>query len=63
MPTCTGFIAGAALTAGAAALGLTVAAPVAIVVGLAFPIAGQTGFNAFGLNDHAKDFVSGLVGR
>jgi hypothetical protein len=59
----TGLVAGVALTAVATAAGLTVAAPVAIFVGLAFGIAGQAGFNAFGLNDHAKEFVSGLLGR
>lgn len=62
----TGLAAGAALSVGVALVvgaGATVGAPVAILVGLAAGIAGQTGFNAFGLNERAKEFVSGLFGR
>jgi hypothetical protein len=65
-----GFAAGVAgtalLTVGVGLVmgaGVTVGAPVAILVGLAAGIAGQTSFNAFGLNSHAKEYVSNLLGR
>ncbi len=58
-----GLIAGVVLTSAAVAAGVTVAAPVAIIVGFAAGVAGQQGFNAFGLNDRAEEFVRGLFGR
>jgi hypothetical protein len=62
----TGVLAGVLLTVGVSLVvgaGATVGAPVAILVGLAAGIAGQTGFNAFGLNERAKEAVSGWLGR
>lgn len=61
-----GVLAGTALTVGVTLVvgaGVTVAAPVAILVGLGAGILGQTTFNAFGFSERAKEYVSGLLGR